>query len=426
MADIYVNDINYHILNTDARVIVNYGGRDSGKSYFTGGQYIPISMLQEDHFRGVTVRKTYTSNKDSTYKEILDGIEDMDQDGAFSAIKSPLEITCNSNNNKMIFRGLDKPRKLKSLKGINFIWVEEAEDLSETEFDDLMILLRGKGYQRIVLTYNPMDSEHFTNNRFVDTTKDNILETFEDGDPKVWEKFITQEVDGEEITYKVLVVRSTYKDNDFIDPIRKAVIEKLKETNPFLYKIYAKAEYAQKGGKILTNTELVDFEQMDWKFNNFDNKGYAQDFGFNHANAILPVAEKDNCLYVFNEIYVHEKDPTEIMELARKNKIRKNLLMICDSAEPGTIKQWKTAGWRAKGVKKFQGSVKHQIDLLKGYDKIYINTKCENTWKESKSYVWKQDKNGNYTDDPVTVFDDAMAALRYSTDLFSRNGKWGW
>ena len=111
--DIEVNKIYYHILQSKARVIINYGGRDSGKSWFAGGQYVPAAMLNEDYFRGVGIRKTYTSIKDSVFKEIEDGIEFLEQDRHFRYIKQPLEIICN-NGNKMIFRGLDDPTKTKS------------------------------------------------------------------------------------------------------------------------------------------------------------------------------------------------------------------------------------------------------------------------------------------------------------------------
>lgn len=417
--NVYVNDIYYHILNSKARVIINYGGRDSGKSFFVGGQYIPLAMIREKSFRGVGIRKTMNSIKDSVYTEITDGIEDMGQWDNFKTIKHPsLEIMC-KNKNKMIFRGLDDPRNIKSLKGINFVWVEEAEDLTETQFDDLLIILRGKGYQRMMLTFNPVDEDHFTNYRFVECKKDRILETFSDGDPKVWEIDSTEMIDGELVEYTTLVICSTYDDNEFIEPIRKLVIEKLKDTNPFLYEVYKKGKFASRGGRILTNTEQVDFSSRDWEFINFDKKGYAQDFGFNHANAILSVAEKDNCLFIFDEIYVHERDTSEIIELAERDNLIKTLPMICDCAEPDRIKTWKKARFNARGVKKYAGSVKAQIDKLKVYDKIYINTKCVNTWKESKAYLWKQNKHGKYTDEPVDIFDDAMAALRYSTDLFN-------
>lgn len=413
-----INPIFYHILKSDARVIINYGGRDSGKSFFTGGQYIPLALETEDYFRGVAIRKTNTSNKDSTYQEILDGVNLYKMNHNIRDLKAPLEFR-HKNNNKIIFRGMDDLVNLKSLKGINFWWFEEAEDLTERQYHDLLILLRGSGYQRAILTFNPMDQEHFTNNKFVTAKKDRIIETFPDGDPKVWEIDVEEDIDRESIIYTALVVCSTYDDNKFISPIRKLVIEQLKESDPYLYEVYRKGKYATKGGRILSNWEEVDFGKKGYNFLNYDNKGYAQDFGFNHANCVLSTAEKDECLYIFDEIYVREMDTGEIIQVADKKGLDKTLRMVCDSAEPDRIKMWKDKGYKAFGVKKFQGSVNAQIDRLKQYKKIYINSKCKNTLKEVKSWMWKMDKNGNYTDDPVTTFDDAMAALRYCTDLYS-------
>ena len=421
VSDIFVNDINYHILNTDARVIIDLGGRDSGKSYFVGGQYIPLRMLKDKNFRGVSIRKTYASLKDSCYQEIVDGIETMGIENEFGMIKQPLEIE-HKNGNKMLFRGLDNPTKIKSLKGINFIWVEEGEDLTRKEYNDLLILLRGKEKPTLIITFNPIDEEHFTKSDFVDIPNKNVLESFKDGDPKVWEIIISGETSGIKAEYKVLVLRTTFDDNTFIPPVRKLVIEQLQYTDPFLYQVYRKGKYGTKGGKILNNVKLLDMNELS--FDNFDNKGYAQDFGYNHANCILSIAEKDNNLYIFDEIYVNEKSTDEIIELAKN--LNKKLPMICDSAEPGTIKMWQKAGYKARGVKKFQGSVRTQINRLKKYNNIYVNITCVNTWKESKAYKWKQNKHGKYTDEPTDIFDDAMAALRYSTDLFEVKQKWGW
>ena len=417
MAKVEYNPIYSHVFESKARVLNLFGGRDSGKSFFIGGQYIPIMMNNEKYFRGVVIRKTYASLKDSVYQEIKDGMEQIGISSYFEYNVSPLEIR-HKNGNKLIFRGLDDMLKIKSLKGINFIWVEEAEDLSRKEFDDLLIILRGEGYQRIILTHNPSDEEHFTNHDYVLTPPTKLIETFEDGDKKVWINKQTEEIDGEKVSYDVLSVCSTYDDNLFVPAVRKAVIEKLKHTDPYLYEVYRKGRYATRGGRILTNWEIINF--TDIHFENFDNKGYAQDFGFNHANAILSVAEKDNNLFVFDEIYEYEKDKTELVEICDNKGLDKSLRMICDSAEPASIKTFKNAGYKAEEVKKYAGSVKAQIDKLKSYDKIYINSKCVNTIKEIKSWQWKQNKNGKYTDEPLDIFDDAMAALRYSTDLFGK------
>jgi len=423
MPDVFYNDIYTYAMEMKPRVIVIYGGRDSGKSYFAGGQYIPMAMIEEPGLRVAVIRDTYASCKDSVYAEINDGIEALESVELFTSTKQPLEINC-INKSKAIFRGMDDPTKIKSLKGISCIWFEEAENMTERQFWDLMILLRGDGYQRMLMTFNPTDEDHFANAMFTDIVPDRVLERFDDGEKKVWTKVIREEVQGETVEFEALVICSTYEDNHFISPIRKAVIEGLASVDPYLYEVYRKGRYGRRGGRILTNYEEADFTEKGWLFENFDNRGYGQDWGYNHASCTLWVAEKDDCLFVFDEIYEYEKDTDEYEEIMRKKGVSKHITILSESAEPDRVKTIRKKGYKITEVKKYNGSVKAQIDKLKRYKKIYINSTCKNTLKEVKAYTWKMNKQGKYTDEPVTVFDDAMAALRYSTDLFDKQS-WG-
>ena len=142
----------------------------------------------------------------------------------------------------------------------------------------------------------------------------------------------------------------------------------------------------------------------------------SQDFGFNHANCIGEVGFKDGELYVCKEIYVFEKDTSEIIQEANKKEFQKHITMWCDSAEPDRIKMWQKAGYKARGVKKEQNSVKAQIDYLK-QTKIHIHPSCVNVIKEIQQWKWKKDEKTNtYLDEPVNFFDDAMAMLRYAIE----------
>ena len=142
----------------------------------------------------------------------------------------------------------------------------------------------------------------------------------------------------------------------------------------------------------------------------------------NHADAIGEVGFKDGELYLCKEIYEFEKDTDELIDLANKKGFRKELTMYCDSAEPDRIKMWKKAGYRAVPVKKTPGSVHAQIDFLKQH-KIHIHPSCVNTIKEIQQWKWQKDEKTNtYLDEPVNVFDDAMAMLRYSIEQ-ERKGK---
>ena len=190
-------------------------------------------------------------------------------------------------------------------------------------------------------------------------------------------------------------------------------MERRKRLDPEGYRIYGLGDWGEVGGLILKNYIV---EEFDTSFERFDYMVNAQDFGFNHANCIGEVGFKDGELYLCREIYVYEMDTSEIIRLANQRGFNKNLKMWCDSAEPDRIKMWKKAGYKADGVKKEQNSVKAQIDHLKQM-KIHIHPSCVNTIKEIKQWKWRKDERLNvYTDEPVNIFDDAMAMLRYSIE----------
>ena len=195
-------------------------------------------------------------------------------------------------------------------------------------------------------------------------------------------------------------------------------MERRKLVDPDGYRIYGLGEWGEVGGLILTNYLIEDFDRSPERFDYMVN---AQDFGFNHANCIGEVGFKDGELYLCQELYVFGKDTDEIIQLA-EGRFRKRLTMYCDSAEPDRIRMWRKAGYRAVPVKKEPGSVHAQIDHLKQH-KLHIHPSCVNTIKEIQQWKWRRDeKSGQYLDEPVNFFDDAMAMLRYSIEQ-ERRGK---
>lgn len=139
-------------------------------------------------------------------------------------------------------------------------------------------------------------------------------------------------------------------------------MERRKELDPEGYRVYGLGEWGETGGLILTNYVVEAFD-VDYAY--FDRMVHAQDFGFNHANAILTVGFKDvtveaGDLYVCDEIYEYEKDTGDIIAIANAKGLDKRLVMYCDSAEPDRIKTWRKAGFKARPVHKDPGSVKAQ------------------------------------------------------------------
>lgn len=392
------------------RYIVMKGSAGSGKSVDTAQNYL-LRLMQDKGRNLVCIRKSDITNRDSTYAELTGAAYRMfgDQTDRYWNIKqSPLQLTCRPNGNQIIFRGVNDEKQREKLKSITFqkgkltdVWIEEATEITQADFEIIDDRLRGElpdgQFYQIRMTFNPVNRNHWIKKVFFDVSDPNVL-----------------------------THHSTYLDNRFIDAAYHARMARRKEVDPEGYQIYGLGEWGEIGGLILHNWKV---EEISQDLNDYDDVAIGQDFGFNHANAILLLGLKDDNIYILQEIYVFEKETAEIIPLAIKAGIPANRTMWCDSAEPDRIETWRKAGFRAQAVskehtteKKYQAA---QIDWLKGivskdriiHRMIYVHPSCVNTIKELQQWKWRKDeRTGKYLDEPVPFQDDAMAALRYGIE----------
>lgn len=389
------------------RYIVEKGSAGSGKSVDAAQEYI-LRMMRDKGRNLVAMRKSDITNRDSTFAELTGAIYRMfgDKAGLYWAINmSPLKLTCKANGNQIIFRGMNDDKQREKLKSITFqrgkltdVWLEEATEFTQADFEIIDDRLRGElppgQFYQIRMTFNPVNKNHWIKKVFFDIPDENVL-----------------------------THHSTYLGNRFIDDAYKARMERRKLVDPEGYQIYGLGEWGEIGGLILHNWEIKEVSQ---NLNDYDDIAIGQDFGFNHANAILLLGIKDDDISILKEIYVFEKDTSEIIQLARDIDVPTKKQMWCDSAEPDRIKMWQKAGFRARGVDKggSSGSVKAQIDYLK-QRRIFVHPHCVNTIKELQQWKWKKDeKSGEYLDEPVPFQDDAMAALRYGVEGWRKVKRW--
>lgn len=396
------------------RYIVEKGSAGSGKSVDAAQEYI-LRLIRDNGRNLVAMRKSYITNRDSTFAELTGAIYRMFGDKAdqyFKINTNPLQITVRHNGNKIIFRGMNDEKQREKLKSITFpkgkltdVWLEEATEFTQADLEIIDDRLRGELpaglFYQIRMTFNPVNKNHWIKKVFFDIPDPNVL-----------------------------THHSTYLTNRFIDSAYRDRMERRKKVDPEGYQIYGLGEWGEVGGLILHNWEVKDISQ---NLQDYDDIAIGQDFGFNHANAILLLGWKDSNIYIISELYGFEKDSSEWIAEAMSVGLPKTKQMWCDSAEPDRIKMWKDAGFRAKAVSKEQNSVKAQIDWLKGGTvkgekvdrRIYVHPSCVNTIKELQQWKWKKDeKTGEYFDEPVPVMDDAMAALRYGVEGWRKVKKW--
>ena len=213
-----------YLTDNTHRYLILYGGAGSGKSVFAVQRFL-YRLLTLPLCNILVVRAVAATNRDSTYALFRQVISRWGLSELFSCKDSDLRISC-ANGNSVIFKGLDDTEKLKSItfpKGeLTDIWIEEASEILEEDFNQLDVRLRGKGaHKQMVLTFNPVSVLHWLKLRFFDRK-----------DPRA------------------LVLKSTYKDNQFLDEDYKRTLEGYKDTDPYYYSVYCLGEWGVLGQTI--------------------------------------------------------------------------------------------------------------------------------------------------------------------------------
>ena len=329
----------------------------------------------------------------STFAELKSAISRLGLEDVWESKLNPLTLRCKATGNMVMFRGCSDSRAIERLKSVTvptgkicWCWCEEATELKASDFEAIDDRLRGQlpegHFYQITLTFNPINSGHWIKSKLWDYSSPDIFKH-----------------------------HSTYLQNKFVDEAYKRRMERRKDTDPEGYRIYALGEWGEVGGLIFTNVAFGDYSKTE-----FDQYTMGSDFGYNHNHATLLIGWKDGSPYILQEVVAQEKTTAEIIELCDIAKLPKDVLMACDSAEPDRIREFRKAGYRAYPVKKEKNSVNNQITWLKNR-KIFVDGRCGHTIKEIQGYKWrKSPTTGEFLEEPITVNDDCMAALRYGCE----------
>lgn len=386
-----------------SRFLHLYGSAGSGKSVFACQKEVVLSF--ESARRGrktLVVRAVHNTLKDSVYSELVGVISDWELGDYFEVLKSPLSITNRLTDVQFIFRGLDDVEKLKSVKGVDRILIEEATEVgSRTDLDQLSLRLRGFAEVQITLMYNPVNEFHWLNTDF------------------------HQQRDDEHSLFK-----TTYKDNRKMlarDPHYAPTIEKFKFTNPNYYKVYVLGEW----GKNVEGLIYPDYETVPEMP---PVQGYGLDFGYNDPCALVAVALEDEPGVENKNLYwkelLYETKLTSATLISRMDDlgVDKKKTIVADSARPEMIKDIADAGYSIVPCEKYKGSVVDGINRVKKYN-LKVVAGSKNLFREITNYAWKE-KNGFFLDDePNDAVNHLMDGGRYGTegvDKPARTVQVGW
>ena len=149
------------------RLVVNYGSAASSKSY-SQAQHEVLLNYQRPRSVTLIMRKVGATLKDSVIPLVLDEVlPQLDLWKFYHYNKSDRILTHKRTKSRIIFRGLDKAEKIKSIQGVTRWWFEEATEGEEGDIKQLNIRIRGRPQLQGTLTFNPVDETHWCVMRYI-------------------------------------------------------------------------------------------------------------------------------------------------------------------------------------------------------------------------------------------------------------------
>ncbi|MGM0806508.1 MAG: PBSX family phage terminase large subunit [Bacillota bacterium] len=384
------------------------GGYGSSKSYHVALKLI-LKLLEEKR-TALIVREVYDTHRDSTFSLLEEIVIDLGLDHRIKCVSSPMQVRF-PNGSKIIFKGMDKPAKLKSINNVSIVWVEECSEVKYAGFKELLGRLRHPSLKlHMILSTNPVGEENWSFKHFFKDEQKNRLVL---DDAELYEK-------------RTIIVNDTYyhhstaDDNLFLQESYIAQLDEIKEYDPDLYRIARKGRFGVNGVKVLPQFEVWEHDDVMDAINRLAHpiKRVGMDFGFEDSyNAVVRLAiDRDKkYLYIYWEYYKNKMTDDKTAKELNEFKVSKELIRA-DSAEPKTIEFFKQNGFNMRGAKKFQGSRLQYTKKVKRFKKIICSKQCTNTIYELKPLTYKKNKQDEIIPDEFNLDPHTFSAIWYALD----------
>lgn len=395
-----------------------FGGYGSSKSYHIALKII-LKCIEEKR-KVLVIREVYETIRESCFdlfKEILEDMDFLEGEGRRNsknrvvAKASPMSLQF-PNGSKIIFKGMDKPEKLKSINDVSIIWVEEASEVKYSGYKELLGRLRHPTLSlHLFLSYNPVDEQNWTFSHFFVDRENNRVTL----NPEVLYK------------RKTVVKNGTYyhhslpEDNFFLPASYVRQLDELKDYDPDLYRVARLGRYGVNGIRVLPQLARVAADIVEKQVAHIPDelKFNGMDFGFETSyNALIRVAvdEENMILYVYHEYY---KNKMTDDQTAKEIAYMKSELITADNEDPKAIRYYNLQGFRMRGCKKWAGSRLSNIRKVKRFKQIAVSTACPNCWHELKDLTYKKDsKTDKLIYDEFNIDPHTFSAIWYALDLY--------
>ncbi len=389
------------------------GGRGSCKSSFVSLELID-GIMKDPEANGIVFRAVGATLRDSVFTQCLWAVDVLGVAHLWKAHVSPMQMTYIPTGQVIIFRGLDDPLKLKSIRPphgrFKYIWFEELCEISGRNKlrSVLQSVMRGGSGFRVFGSFNPPISR------------------------SNWCNVLVDEPDPRAITFRTdyTQVPASWLGDDFV-----AEAERLKEINPQAYRHEYLGEAVGSGGEVfanITTREITDdeIEQLTYTYAGVD-------FGFSSDPcAVIKVAfdSKKDTIFLLDEIYRRHCSNKELADMIKEKGMDKrnprkiyysqfaggyvedHQHFVADCAEPKSIYDLQGQGLKVSACRKFPGCVLYRIKWLQNRRIVIDPARTPNAHREMTQYEYCRDKDGEFLADVPDKNNHCIDALAYACD----------
>ncbi len=405
----------------DLRHIVAHGGRGAGAKSRSIAAYIIHEGYQRP-FRVLCAREIQRSIRDSV-KVLLDDEIARQHLGNFYV--STERGIFGANGTRIIFMGLRaNTEQIKSLEGIDLVWIEEARTVSQESIDVLEPTIRKDG-SRLVWSFNAKEKTDPVDKMFRGP----------DGPPP-----------------RSKVIHLQPEDNPWFPEVLREKMEYDKKRDYARYLHIWRGKYWERSdSKVFTNWKEAEFETpanailrfgADWGFA-IDPTVLVRCFlgWWDEDTGTATADHKGDTLFIDYEawsikcdvlntpaLFAGDDDPGRLKKRWTNPKGYTGIpgatkwKITADSARPEMISHMKNHGFSIEPAVKGAGSIEDGVEFLKGYN-IIIHPRCRNVIDEVGLYSYKVDP---VTEEVLPVLADkdnnTIDACRYALEGVRRAG----
>lgn len=398
-------DIHWDLIGGDHTYYDLFGGRGSTKSSFISLEIV-LGIMQDPNANAIVFRKVGNTIGTSVYEQIAWAISALDADDEWVLTTSPYRAKYKPTGQVILFRGLDKAKKLKSVKVahgyLKYLWFEELDEFSgEEEIRSVQQSVMRGGSQFIVFkSFNPPISRSNWANEYVLKPRAGALR--------------------HKSTY--LTVSPTWLGEQFITDA-----EELKHSNPRAYEHEYMGVPVGTGGEVFDNLELREITSEE--ISHFDKIYMGIDWGWYPDPYTWVKMYYDSTrrkLYIYDEFRANKMSNQDTWNsLILLKGVTGQDLITADSAEPKSIGDYRAYGSLCRPAIKGPDSVKYGIKWLQSLTAIVIDpTRVPNTAKEFSEYEYERTNDNEV----ISAFPDAnnhsIDAVRYAMErVYKRKGE---